>query len=208
MIRILLVDDHPVLRHGTRSLLDTQRDLEVVADAGSMAEAVTAVQQTEIDVALVDLDLGAGEPSGFDTTRAIVRARPGIRVVVFTAYDSDADVVQAVDAGAAGYLVKDSKPNELFQAIRSAAAGAGAMAAPIAERLRQRNRFTEEALTARELEVLTLAASGLSNRDLARELLVSEATVKTHLHHAFTKLQAENRQAAIAVAVKRGLIRL
>lgn len=212
MIRILLVDDHPALRHGVRALLDTQADLEVVADSGSLEDAVAAVTRVRdsapLDVALVDLDLGTDLPGGIETTRALVAAQPTLRVIVFSAYDSDSDVVQAMEAGAAGYLVKDSKPAELFQAIRAAADGRDALGAPIAERLRQRSRFAEESLTSRELEVLTLAASGLSNRDLAGELLVSEATVKTHLHHIFTKLGAENRQAAIAAAVKRGLIRL
>lgn len=208
MIRILLVDDHPVLRHGVHALLDTQADFEVVAEAGSLDGAVAGAMQHRADVALVDLDLGADAPDGFATTRAILRNRPETRVIVFTAYDSDADVVRALDAGAAGYLVKDSRPADLFRAIRAAASGGPALGEPIAERLRHRDRFAEETLTARELEVLTLAASGLSNRDLAGELMVSEATVKTHLHHVFTKLGVDSRQAAIAAAVKRGLIRL
>ncbi len=208
MIRILLVDDHPVLRHGVRSLLDTQADFEVVAEAGSLEEAVGLVGDGEVDVALVDLDLGAGRPNGIDTLWAIRRAQSRTRVLIFTAYDSDADIVRAVEAGAAGYLVKDSRPAELFQAIRIAASGDPAIPAPIAARLADRIQRSDEALTARELEVLALAATGLSNRDLARELVVSEATVKTHLHHAFTKLGADNRQAAVAAAVKRGLIRI
>lgn len=207
MIRILLVDDHPTLRHGLRALLDTQPDFEVVAEAGSLEEAV-AGSGANPDVALVDLDLGVNRPGGIETVRALVRTIEKIRAIVFSAYDSDADVVRAMEAGAAGYLVKDSTPDQLFRAIRTAAAGQPALAATIAERLHERNRFEDETLTTRELEVLTLAATGLSNRDLANALLVSEATVKTHLHHAFTKLGASNRQAAIATALSRGLIRL
>ncbi|MGL3151025.1 response regulator [Microbacterium sp. A82] len=205
MIRILLLDDHPVLRHGVRSLLDTQNDFEVVADVGSAAEATAAAQG--IDVALVDLDLGDDVPDGIEAIREIRRASPTTSVLVFTAYDSDADIVRALDAGAAGYLVKDSRPAELFQAIRAAADRKsrphGAISAQALERIDRPG-----ALTLRELEVLTLAADGLSNRDLARALHVSEATIKTHLHHAFTKLGADNRQAAIAIAVKRGFIRI
>ncbi|WP_416446061.1 response regulator [Leucobacter sp. HNU] len=208
MIRILLLDDHPVLRHGLSALLGTQPDFEVVAEAGSADEAVELAASDGVDVALVDLDLGADLPDGIAATRGILRAWPATRVLVFTAYDSDADIVRAIDAGASGYLVKDSRPAELFRAIRSAAAGEGALAGRISERLRDRTRHPDDILTARELEVLALAASGLSNRELAEALVVSEATVKTHLHHAFTKLGAENRQAAIATAVKRGLIRI
>lgn len=208
MIRILLLDDHPVLRHGTRALLETQPDFTVVAETGDPAEAVTAAARERADVALVDLDLGPGNEDGPATTRRLLEASPETRVVAFTAFDSDADIVRMVEAGAVGYLVKDSRPSALFSAIRSAAAGSAAIAGPIAARLLDRMQRPDDALTSRELEVLELAAAGLSNRDLARTLLVSEATVKTHLHHAFTKLRADNRQTAIATAVKRGLIRL
>ncbi|GAA1320753.1 response regulator [Leucobacter albus] len=213
MIHLLLVDDHPTLRHGLRALLDTQLDLEVIAEAGGLDDAVAALTAATGEgrapgVALVDLDLGADAPDGIATLVELVRHAPGLRVIVFSAYDSDADVVRAMEAGAAGYLVKDSAPEQLFRAVRAAAAGQPAFAAPIAARLHDRGRFDEETLTARELEVLTLAATGLSNRELALELLLSEATVKTHLHHAFTKLDASNRQAAIAIALKRGIIRL
>jgi DNA-binding NarL/FixJ family response regulator len=206
MIRILLLDDHPVLRHGIRAVLDTQDDLEVVAEAGSVAEASAAA--SDVDVALVDLDLGDDVPDGIEAIRAIRKVNPAARVLVFTAYDSDADIVRALDAGAAGYLVKDSRPAELFRAIRQAADGDRALDGAIGARLLERIDRPAEALTARELEVLTLAAEGLSNPDLARALHVSEATVKTHLHHAFAKLGADNRQAAIALAIKRGFIRL
>lgn len=208
MVKILLVDDHPVLRHGVRTLLDTQADFEVVAEAGSLTEVEARLATQSIDVALVDLDLGPGAPGGIEVTTAILGLCEATNVIIFTAYDSDADIVRAAEAGASGYLVKDSRPAELFQAIRSAARGSDAMPGSIAERLRRRGDRPLETLTSRELEVLTLAAKGLSNRELARELVVSEATVKTHLHHASTKLGTENRQAAVAAAVKQGLIRI
>ncbi|HKT56633.1 MAG TPA: response regulator transcription factor [Microbacterium sp.] len=208
MIRILLVDDHPVLRHGIVALLGTQPDLEVVAEAGAADDAASMAEAYQPDVALVDLDLGAEQPTGFDATRGILRASPKTKTLIFTAYDSDADIVRAIDAGAVGYLVKDSRPADLFSAIRSAASGDSALGGLIGARLMDRLNSPDDTLTARELEVLTLAASGLSNRDLAGRLLVSEATVKTHLHHAYLKLGADNRQTAVATAVKRGLIRL
>ena len=207
MIRILLVDDHPVLRHGIRALLDTQPDLEVVAETGSPGDASALAADSRIDVALVDLELGA-DTDGADATRMILKASPSTRVIAFTAFDSDADIVRMIEAGAVGYLLKDSRPQALYRAIRSAASGADAISDPIAARLRSRLQQPDAALTARELAVLELAASGLSNRDLAKQLQVSEATVKTHLHHAFIKLGADNRQAAIATAIKRGLVRL
>ncbi len=207
MIRILLVDDHPVLRHGIRSLLDTQHDFEVVAETGDPEEAAALSATEQIEVALVDLDLGEGKADGVAVTRMILAARPTTRVIAFTAFDSDADIVRMIEAGAIGYLLKDSRPQALYRAIRSAAAGVPAISEPIAARLHGREQ-RDDTLTARELAVLELAASGLSNRDLARKLHISEATVKTHLHHAFTKLRAENRQSAIAIAIKQGLVRL
>lgn len=206
MIRILLVDDHPVLRHGMRALLGTQPDFTVGADAGSLSEALRAAATHDFDVALVDLDLGTAAPSGIDVTRALRQLTPAPQVIVFTAFDSDADVVRAADAGAVGYLVKDSRPDTVFQAIRAAAAGS--LGDPLTARQQRSGTHPDEALTARELEVLELVAAGLSNREVARQLVVSEATVKTHLHHTFVKLRAENRQAAVATAVHRGLVRI
>ncbi len=212
MIRILLVDDHPVLRHGLRALLETQADFEVVAEAGSRTEATDRLARHPVDVALVDLELGPDQPNGIEVTRALRAAAnsdaDAVQVIVFTAFDSDADVVRAAEAGAASYLVKDSRPEEVFRAIRAAATRNTARAGNITELLGRRAQHPDEALTARELEVLALAATGLSNRELAGRLTLSEATVKTHLHHAFTKLGADSRQAAIAAAIKRGLIRL
>ena len=206
MIRILLVDDHPVLRHGMRTLLGTQPDFTVVAETGTAEEAIRLAPSA--DVALIDLDLGADVPGGIDVAAAIRRSETATRVLIFTAYDSDADIVRALDAGAVGYLVKDSRPDDLFRAIRSAVSADPRVTSSLTASMIERAAITDETLTARELEVLALAAEGLSTRELAARLFVSEATVKTHLHHAFTKLGAENRQAAIAIAVKRGLVRI
>lgn len=207
MIRILLVDDHPVVRYGIRALLTTQDDFTVVGEVGTAAEAASLARTVKIDVALVDLDLGTGERDGVDATRKIIQGNRAARVIVFSAFDADADVVRAVEAGATGYLAKDIGPAELFRAVRDAARGAGALGGPAAAKLLERIRRPEESLTPRELEVLTLAATGLGNRELAREMTVSEATVKTHLHRIFVKLGVDSRQAAIAAAVSRGLIR-
>lgn len=207
MIRILLVDDHPVVRHGLGALLATQDDFVVVGEVGAASAATQLVGSTPVDVALVDLDLGAGMPDGVEATKDITRVSDGTRVIVFSAFDADADVVRAVEAGAVGYLVKDIGPTELFRAVRDAARGGGALGGPAAAKLMERMRRPDEALTPRELEVISLAATGLGNRELARTMRVSEATVKTHLHRIFTKLGVDSRQAAIAAAVGRGLIR-
>lgn len=213
MIRILLVDDHPVLRHGVRALLSTQADFHVVADADSLEHALESARAARdageaAQVALVDLDLGADKPGGLEVVAALRREHPELRVLMLTAYDAAVDVRGAEAAGAVGYLVKDSSPAEIFAAVRAAAAGLRAWSQNAVKHLDGRDEAAAEALTARELEVLQLASEGLSNRELARELMVGEATVKTHLHHAFTKLGAANRQAAVAEALARGLFRL
>ena len=189
-------------------LLETQADFAVVAETGSPDEAVQLAQSERVDVALVDLELGHDQHDGATVTRMILRAHPTTRVVAFTAFDADSDIVRMMDAGAVGYVVKDSRPAALFDAVRRAATGVAAMSAPIAQRLAARTTSPDATLTRRELEVIELAAAGLTNRELAQALRVSEATVKTHLHHAFTKLGVENRQAAIAAALKRGIVRL
>lgn len=206
MIRILLVDDHPILRHGVSALLSTQEDFQVVAEAGSLEETARALARHEVDLALVDLDLGTGNPGGIEVTKMIRREFSQTRVIIFSAYDADADVVRALDAGASDYLVKDTQPTQLFRVLRLTAGGDGSPSGNLTHLLRRQN--DPEALTAREIEVLGGVAAGLSNRELARELFISEATIKTHLHHCFTKLGVDNRQAAVALALKRGLIRI
>lgn len=206
MIRLLLADDHPVVRAGLRALLETEEDLEVVAVAPTAEAAVALAAEHQIDVVLMDLRFGAGM-TGAEAAAAIT-ARPGApRVLVVTTYDTDADAVRAIEAGATGYLLKDAPPEELVAAVRAAAAGRGALAPAVADRLMDRLRTPGTALSARECEVLELVAEGLPNREIGKRLHVSEATVKSHLVHVFGKLSVDSRTAAVAAARQRGVIR-
>lgn len=202
--RLVLVDDHPVVRAGLRSLLE-QAGMEVVAEAGSAAEAERAVALTDPDVVCMDLALGDG-PDGVECTRRLLAADPTRRVLILTTFDTHADILRAIEAGAAGYLLKDAEPDRLVGAIEAAARGEMVLA-PVAAATLTRAASSPDALSPRELEVLALVARGASNRQIARELFLSEATVKTHLAHTFDKLQAENRTAAVAAARALGLLR-
>ncbi|QSE89054.1 response regulator transcription factor [Rhodococcus pseudokoreensis] len=205
-VTVLLVDDHAVVRAGLRALLDSQPDIEVIAEAGTGEEAVDAV--TTVRPRLVTMDLALG--SGIDGVEAIRRIRQVDRdlpVLVFTTYDTDADVVRAIDAGAIGYLLKDSTPQEIFAAVRGAAAGQSVLSPPVASRLLQQMQRPEEALTPREAELLTLLAKGMTNKELGKALFISEATVKTHLAHIYSKLGVDTRAAAVSVALRRQGIR-
>ena len=201
-ITVLLVDDHLVVRSGLRALLGTQPDLHVIAEAASGEEAMDRVQEHSPDVVVMDLAMGAGM-DGFEAIRRIRERNQGQAILVFTTYDSDADIVRAVDAGAMGYLLKDAAPEEIFSAIRGAVQGKSVMSPPVASRLFQQLRNPEEILTPREAELLSLLTEGLSNRELGRRLFISEATVKTHLAHIYAKLGVETRAAAIATAIRR-----
>ncbi|WP_309070364.1 response regulator transcription factor [Arthrobacter sp.] len=205
-MRILLIDDHDVVRAGLRAILGTQSDIEVVGEAANGADGVRQALALQPDVVLMDLAIGAGM-DGIEATRRITADAPGIRILVFTTYDSDADIVRVIDAGATGYLLKDSTPEELYAAIRAAAQGQAALSAPVASVLLKRMQQPEGALTPREAEILELLAAGLSNRELGRKLYVSETTVKTHLLHIYRKLGVETRSAAIAEAGRRGWVR-
>ena len=202
MITVLLVDDHLVVRSGLRALLSTQPDIEVVAEASSGEDGVAAALEQAPDVVLMDLAMGAGI-DGIEAIRRLRAERPAQAVLVFTTYDSDADIVRAVDAGAMGYLLKDAAPDEIFAAVRGASRGQSHMSAPVASRLFQQMRNPDEALTPREAELLTLLTQGLSNKELGRKLFISEATVKTHLAHIYAKLGVDSRAAAIAKALRR-----
>lgn len=206
MIRVLLTDDHPVVRAGLRALLETEPDVTVVGEATTPEEAVAATEETRPDVVLMDLQLRAGT-SGVDATSALRRLAHRPRVLVLTNYDTDVDILGAVEAGASGYLLKDAPPEELLAAVRAAAAGESALAPTIATRLLERLRTPAVSLSARELEVLEAVATGRSNREIARTLTVSEATVKSHLAHIFTKLDVTSRTAAVAAARRQGLLR-
>lgn len=205
MTRVLLTDDHPVVRAGLRALLEVS-GVQVAAEAGSGAEAVTLVQQQQVDVVLMDLQLGAGI-DGVEATRQILALPDPPAVLILTTYDTDADILRAVEAGAAGYLLKDAPPSALVDAVHRAARGETVLAPVVAQRLVTRMRSPIPSLSARELEVLAQVADGASNRQIARRLVVSEATVKSHLVHIFTKLGADSRTAAVAAARAAGLLR-
>ncbi|MCP1412117.1 response regulator transcription factor [Paenarthrobacter sp. A20] len=201
-ISVVLVDDHTVVRSGLKALLGTQPDIAVVGEAASGEEALEVAQQHAPDVVLMDLAMGAGM-DGIEAIKQLRQRRPKQAVIVFTTYDSDADIVRAVDAGAMGYLLKDAAPAEIFAAVRGAVEGKSVMSAPVASRLFQQLRNPDEILTPREAELLSLLTEGLSNRDLGKRLFISEATVKTHLAHIYAKLGVETRAAAIATAIRR-----
>ncbi|MFD7080141.1 MULTISPECIES: response regulator [unclassified Streptomyces] len=205
-IRLLLADDHPVVRAGLRAVLDTEPDFAVVAEAATAERAVELAASEPVDVVLMDLQFGTGMHGSAAT--AAITARPGApRVLVLTTYDTDADILAAVEAGASGYLLKDAPPEELAAAVRTAAAGQSALAPAVALRLMDRMRTPAEALTKRELEVLQLVADGLSNQQISKKLFLSQATVKSHLVHVYAKLGVDSRTSAVAAATSRRLIR-
>ncbi|SEM08505.1 MULTISPECIES: response regulator [Rhodococcus] len=203
---VMLVDDHLVVRAGLRALLDSQPDIEVIGEADTGEQAVDMAAELAPRLVMMDLALGAGI-DGVEAIRRIRAACPALPVLVFTTYDTDADVVRAIDAGAIGYLLKDSAPQEIFAAIRGAVAGQSVLSPPVASRLLQQMRRPDEALTAREAELLTLLAEGLTNKELGKRLFISEATVKTHLAHIYAKLGVDTRAAAVSVALRRDGIR-
>ena len=204
-IRILIVDDHPVVRDGLRGMLAGEPDLEVVGEASDGGEARAVVGTLRPDVILMDLRMpGMG---GAAAIRALAEDGNRARVLVLTTYDSDSDVVPALEAGATGYLLKDTPRDELVRAIRAAARGEAVLAPSVATRLVSQLRApAQDALSERELEVLTLIAQGETNRGAAARLFISEATVKTHLLHIYTKLDVNDRAAAVAAAYERGLL--
>nr|WP_203697798.1 response regulator transcription factor [Streptomyces rubrogriseus] len=203
---MLLADDHPVVRAGLRAVLETEPGMVVVAEAATAEEAVTRAARGDIDVVLMDLQFGKGM-SGAEATAAIA-ARPGApRVLIVTTYDSDADTLPAIEAGATGYLLKDAPPEDLADAVRTAAAGRTALAPAVADRLMSRLRTPGTTLTRRETEVLALVADGLSNQAIGRRLHLTEGTVKSHLARVYAKLDVDSRTAAVATAASLGLIR-
>ncbi|UMP04766.1 response regulator transcription factor [Amycolatopsis sp. EV170708-02-1] len=205
-IRLLLADDHPIVRAGLRALLETEPGLVVSDEAATAEEAVTRAAEGDIDVVLMDLRFGPGM-TGAEAT-ALITARPDApRVLIVTTYDTDADTLPAIEAGATGYLLKDAPPEELAAAVRTAAAGRTTLAPTVADRLMHRMRMPTAALTLREIEVLVLVADGLSNRAIAERLHLTEGTVKSHLARSYTKLGVDSRTAAVATATDLGLIR-
>lgn len=202
MIRVLVVDDHPVVRSGLVGLLGSEADVDVVGEADDGAAGVALAADLRPDVVLMDLRMPVLD--GASATAQIVSAGTS-RVLVLTTYDTDADILRAVEAGATGYLLKDTPRDELVRAVRAAARGETVLAAPLAAKLMRQVRGGEQ-LTPRELEVLRLVARGLSNGEIASELFIGEATVKTHLLHVFDKLGVSDRTAAVTTAMQRGIL--
>lgn len=207
MIRIVIADDHPIVRAGLLALFQLESDIRVVAEATTPAEAVSAAARESPDVVLMDLQFGNHPSTGVSATRSIRALEAPPYVLVLTNYDSDADILGAVEAGASGYLLKDAPPHELIAAVRAAAAGESALAPVIASRLLDRMRAPQASLSAREIEVLTLVAAGHSNTDVATALFLSETTVKSHLAHIFSKLDVSSRTAAVSAARAKGILR-
>ena len=205
LIRIMLVDDHPVVREGLRGMLEAEPDLTVVGEAGSGDEAVALDRVALPDVVLMDLRMPGLD--GVGATKRILREQPGRRIVVLTTYETDADILRAVEAGASGYLLKDASRTELANAIRAASRGETVLAPSVAGKLVNRVRNPEpQSLSAREVEVLRLVAKGGTNADIGRALHISEATVKTHLLRVFGKLGVSDRTAAVTTAMARNLL--
>jgi DNA-binding NarL/FixJ family response regulator len=202
---VLLVDDHPVVREGLRGMIDAEHDLTVVGEAGSGAEAIAMAESLRPDVILMDLRMP--DVDGVTATERILAALPRTRIVVVTTYESDTDILRAVEAGAAGYLLKDASRAELADAVRDAARGKTVLAPTVADRLvRFVRQPTSVTLSAREIEVLSQVAKGSTNADIGRQLHISEATVKTHLLRAFNKLGVSDRTAAVTTAMSLGLL--
>lgn len=202
MIRILLADDHPVVRDGLAAMLATQPDFEVVGEAGDGDEALTEAARLRPDVVLMDLEMP--ELDGIEAIRRLRAADPSVQVVVLTAFDTDERIVGAIQAGAQGYLLKGAPRAEIFAAIRTVSAGGALIPPVIASKLLRQVR--EDALTAREKEVLELVAAGLANGEIAGRLFISERTAKFHVSSILSKLGAKNRTQAVRVARERGLV--
>lgn len=205
MTRVLLVDDHPVVRTGLRMLLSAA-GIEVVAEGANGEDAVRLVREYAVDVVLMDLQMGTGM-DGVAATEQILARSDAPRVLILTTYDTDQDILRAVEAGASGYLLKDAPPDDLVEAVHRAARGETVLAPVVADRLLARLRNPLRTLSARELEVLRQVSHGRSNREVAKALFLSEATVKTHLVHVFEKLGVDSRTGAVARARELGLLR-
>jgi DNA-binding NarL/FixJ family response regulator len=213
VIRVLLVDDQELVRAGFRMILETQPDIEVVGDAGDGVEAVTATRRLRPDVVLMDIRMP--NLDGLQATRRIVAARSGARVLILTTFDLDEYVYQALTAGASGFLLKNAPPEQLISGVRVVAAGDALLSPSITRRVIEHFTLLPPpggddvlaGLTDRERQVLKLVARGLSNTEIAAELVVSDATVKTHVGHLLAKLQLRDRVQAVVLAYETGLVR-
>ena len=206
-IRVLITDDHPVVREGLAGMLAGQQDFEVVGLAEDGDTAVALHQTLSPDVTLMDLQMPGLD--GVGAIKAIKTKQPLARILILTTYDSDADILRAIEAGATGYLLKDAPREELFRAVRATAKGDSVLAPTVAARLMTQMRApAEESLSAREIEVIQLVAKGKSNKDVGKELHISTATVKTHLIHIYNKLGVDDRNAAVTTAIEKGIFTL
>ena len=212
MIRVLLADDHEIVRLGLRSVLEVDEDIRVVGEVATAEAAIATALAGGIDVILMDLRFGAGAEGSRVTTgaQATARIRSAMgnppQVLVVTNYDTDADILGAIEAGAVGYLLKDAPPEELRAAVRSAAKGDATLSPVVREKLATREKAPRSSLTPRELQVLQLVAEGSSNREIGQQLMLSEATVKSHLVHIYDKLGVRSRTSAVASAREQGVL--
>ena len=204
-INILIVEDQRIVREGLRAVLEDEDDIAIVGEAANGQEAIDLFARLRPDVVLMDLQMPVMD--GPEATRRIRAAAPDARILVLTTYDTDGDILGAVEAGASGYLLKDTPPEELIAAIRAAAGGESALAPAVAGRLLARMRSPQPGLSVREIEVLRLVADGASNNDVAARLHISDATVKSHLVHVYGKLGVTSRTAAVAAARESGILR-
>jgi DNA-binding NarL/FixJ family response regulator len=205
VLRVLIADDHPIVRTGVRSLFAGHSDIDVVGEAATGDEAVALARHLRPHVVLCDLRMGEGM-DGVATTAALRALDPAPAVVILTTFDRDAEILGAIEAGAAGYVLKDAPPETIVRAVRDAAAGRLALTPELSARVVEVLRAPRVRLTDRELDVLRLLATGASNPQIARSLFITEATVKTHLVHIFGKLGVDTRSRAVAVAQERGIL--
>lgn len=204
-VRMIIVDDHPVVRDGLRGIFSADDTFEVVGEAGDGPEALVVAHETQPDVVLMDLRMP--RMSGAEVIRRLREQSPGLPVLVLTTFDDDADVLPAIEQGATGYLLKDTPRAELRSAVLAAARGESVLSPSVAEVLTQRARAPKRpVLSPRELEVLRLIAGGTTNREIATTLFITEATVKTHLLHIYAKLEVNDRAAAVATAYEKSLL--
>jgi DNA-binding NarL/FixJ family response regulator len=205
VISLLIVDDHPVVRDGLRGMFSADPRFEVLGEAGDGTEAIAAAEKLQPDVILMDLRMPRTD--GVTAIKELARLGVPAHVLVLTTYDTDSDVLPAIEAGATGYLLKDAPREELFRAVEAAAKGQAVLSPAVATRLMgQMRQPASEPLSQREVEVLELIARGCTNRDAAKQLFISEATVKTHLLHVYAKLGVNDRAAAVATAFSRGYL--